>query len=75
MLERPLLAAAFSLALTLGLATAAAADDAATSEAKPVAVGQEAPTLALPGDDGETYRLADLEGKQPAVVIFFRGTW
>ena len=34
-------------------------------------VGDPAPDFALPGSDGETYRLADFRGKQAVVLAWF----
>ncbi len=35
-----------------------------------LAVGDQAPNFELPGSDGETYRLSDLQGKAVVVAWF-----
>jgi cytochrome oxidase Cu insertion factor (SCO1/SenC/PrrC family) len=46
-----------------------------TAEAAIVKVGETAPDFALPASDGKTYRLADLRGSKPLVLVIFRGVW
>lgn len=39
-------------------------------------VGAPPPTgFELRSIDGDTYRLADLRGERPVLLLFFRGTW
>ncbi len=38
-------------------------------------IGDRAPDFTLPDATGELVRLADLLGRGPVVVTFFRGTW
>lgn len=40
-----------------------------------VQVGDTAPDFALKTPDGTAYRLSELRGKQPVVLVFFRGVW
>jgi len=40
-----------------------------------IQVGDTAPDIALRGPDGTLHRLSDLRGKQPVVLVFFRGVW
>ena len=47
----------------------------ARSEAAAIKVGDPAPDFSLPGVDGKTYRLADLKGEKPLVLVIFRGVW
>jgi cytochrome oxidase Cu insertion factor (SCO1/SenC/PrrC family) len=68
-----------SLALALALAAAGPASAQAppdhAGEAAAIKVGDHAPDFSLPGSDGGTYHLADLRGKQPLVLVIFRGVW
>ena len=41
------------------------------AEAAELQVGDEAPEFNLPGSDGETYQLADFEGKQAVVLAWY----
>jgi cytochrome oxidase Cu insertion factor (SCO1/SenC/PrrC family) len=65
--------------LVLGLAAARPAPaqvaPGQAAEAAVVKVGEPAPDFALPGSDGKTNRLADLRGRQPLVLVIFRGVW
>ena len=38
-------------------------------------IGDQAPDFTLPDATGEPVRLADLLGRGPVVVTFYRGTW
>ena len=38
-------------------------------------VGTTAPTFTLPATDGSTVALEDFRGKQPVVLVFYRGWW
>ena len=40
-----------------------------------VQVGDTAPDIALRTPDGTLHRLSELHGKQPVVLVFFRGVW
>ncbi len=40
-----------------------------------VPVGTIAPTFSLPAIDGSTVALAQFRGKQPVVLVFYRGWW
>lgn len=64
-----------SLVLT-SASTASAAEDSATgTPPKRPAVGDAAPVFALPSTTGATVDLASLQGKERAIVVFFRGSW
>jgi cytochrome oxidase Cu insertion factor (SCO1/SenC/PrrC family) len=66
-----------ALGLTLaaaGPASAQAPPDHA-GEAAALKVGDRAPDFSLPGSDGKTHSLAELRGKQPLVLVIFRGVW
>ena len=39
------------------------------------AVGQMAKTFVLPGIDGKAVDVASTIGKQPVVLVFYRGNW
>jgi len=59
-----------------GLAQDDAASEAdAPAQAKRIAVGDEAPDFKLSDLDGNPHHLADLRGKKPVVLVFFRGAW
>jgi cytochrome oxidase Cu insertion factor (SCO1/SenC/PrrC family) len=58
--------------------TAAAADRGGTENAKrdaPVAVGDIAPDFSLEDQDGRRHALSAQRGKQPVVLVFYRGYW
>ncbi len=38
-------------------------------------VGQPAPQFSLPDGDGNQVSLADFKGKQPVLILFYRGKW
>ena len=38
-------------------------------------VGQPAPDFTLPDASGSTVQLAELRGKKPVVLVFYRGYW
>ncbi len=38
-------------------------------------VGTAAPTFTLPAADGTTVALEGFRGKQPVVLVFYRGWW
>ncbi|GAC1356934.1 MAG: hypothetical protein NVS4B8_17720 [Herpetosiphon sp.] len=40
-----------------------------------LAVGMQAPELALPARGGKTVALADYRGRQPVLLVFYRGWW
>ncbi len=55
---------------------ACAQETAATAaSAALVKVGEPAPDFSLAAADGKTYRLADLRGHKPLVLVVFRGLW
>ncbi len=39
------------------------------------APGTAAPDFALPALDGRTVSLADYRGRQPVLLVFYRGWW
>jgi cytochrome oxidase Cu insertion factor (SCO1/SenC/PrrC family) len=41
----------------------------------PVAVGEMAPDFALQDQNGNKVALADVRGKSPVVLVFYRGYW
>jgi cytochrome oxidase Cu insertion factor (SCO1/SenC/PrrC family) len=41
----------------------------------PVGVGDIAPDFTLPDQDGHKVTLADVRGKSPVVLVFYRGYW
>ncbi len=45
------------------------------ARSEPVAVGQPAPFFELESVGGDRLSLQSLQGRQPLVLIFFRGTW
>lgn len=64
-----------SLALVSAFATSARAQTAVQAAPAAVKVGEPAPDFSLAGSDGKTYRLADLRGVKPVVLVIFRGVW
>lgn len=42
---------------------------------KPVGVGEIAPDFTLAGQDGRSHTLSAQRGKQPVVLVFYRGHW
>ena len=48
---------------------------AAEMQSERVAVGQEAPEVALPGAGDASHTLSALRGEKNAVLVFFRGAW
>ncbi|CAA9307467.1 MAG: hypothetical protein AVDCRST_MAG93-5004 [uncultured Chloroflexia bacterium] len=40
-----------------------------------VSVGTIAPTFSLPATDGSIVNLEHFRGKQPVVLVFYRGWW
>lgn len=63
---------AFVTAAVLAFGVAASALPTQPSR---IQVGDTAPDLALRTPDGTLHRLSDLRGKQPVVLVFFRGVW
>lgn len=57
---------------TFTLAAPAAAD---AGSVRPLLVGSTVPDVALTDPAGEPVRLLELVGRQPAVLIFYRGGW
>lgn len=72
---------ALNLVLTIGLAAAAWADDAArpipdsAEKVQPLAVGSPAPSVTLQTAGGEAFDLGAALRRQPTVLIFYRGGW
>jgi len=48
---------------------------AETNVKRGVPVGTVAPTFSLPAIDGSTVALEQFRGKQPVVLVFYRGWW
>lgn len=42
---------------------------------KPVGVGDVAPDFTLEDENGKTVTLSSLQGKEPVVLVFYRGYW
>ncbi|HKA38932.1 MAG TPA: redoxin domain-containing protein [Burkholderiales bacterium] len=70
------------LAVLLFLSVASAPVGAADPQAKgtpkreaPVAVGDLAPDFTLEDQDGRRHSLSAQRGKQPVVLVFYRGYW
>lgn len=40
-----------------------------------VAVGTQAPDFSLPARDGTLVSLGDYRGRQPVLLVFYRGWW
>ena len=55
------------------LGVLAAVQPGTGAAAGPPAVGQEAPTFAVPDARGKTIDLASYRGKGPVVLVFYRG--
>ena len=66
------------LLATVALAPAGPAFSQSSQEAKradPVGVGEVAPDFTLADQDGGERTLSAQRGKQPVVLIFYRGYW
>lgn len=77
MTRATLLLATF-LSCALAVFAAAAADRQAGPGAKretPVGVGDLAPDFTLEDQDGRSHSLSAQRGKQPVVLVFYRGHW
>jgi peroxiredoxin len=61
----------------MSVAAVHAADDVATSatEIRPLLIGTVVPELVLKAADGSPFDLNDALGRQPTVLIFYRGGW
>jgi cytochrome oxidase Cu insertion factor (SCO1/SenC/PrrC family) len=69
------LAALLSISIT-GLSLAAAEDSAPPKNSQAeLKAGMTAPDFTLLDTAGEAHHLAALKGKQPVVLVFYRGTW
>ena len=62
----------FSLMLT-GISQARI--EAAAQRTAPVAVGDTAPDFTLEDQSGKKVSLSDARGKNPVVLVFYRGYW
>jgi len=40
-----------------------------------VALGTQAPDFSVPASDGRTVSLGDYRGRQPVLLVFYRGWW
>ena len=49
--------------------------DAAAKRETPVAVGEVAPDFTLEDQNGRKHSLSAQRGKQPVVLMFYRGYW
>jgi cytochrome oxidase Cu insertion factor (SCO1/SenC/PrrC family) len=49
--------------------------DGAAKRETPVAVGEPAPDFSLEDQDGRRHSLSAQRGKQPVVLVFYRGYW
>ena len=47
----------------------------AQTRTKPLAVGEAAPDFALVDHHGQKVTLSDSKGKNPVVLVFYRGYW
>ena len=47
----------------------------AQTRTKPLAVGETAPDFALVDHHGQKVTLSDSKGKNPVVLVFYRGYW
>ena len=73
---RTLIAALTFLSLAIASAPLAAADKQASAKReKPVASGDVAPDFTLEDQDGRKHTLSAQRGKQPVVLVFYRGYW
>jgi cytochrome oxidase Cu insertion factor (SCO1/SenC/PrrC family) len=64
------------LIVLLSLSALAARQSATNSQrTAPVAVGEMAPDFALLDQNGNRVALSDVRGKNPVVLVFFRGYW
>ena len=52
-----------------------AADAPAAHHETGLELGEISPDFTLDSLAGETYRLSDLRGERPILLLFFRGTW
>ena len=57
--------------LLVAIVASMPATSAVTLQPVQLKVGDQAPTFALVGSDGRTYRLADYRGKQVVVLAWF----
>lgn len=77
MMRQTVLLAAFLSCALVAFATAAADRQAGPGVKRdtPVAVGDVAPDFALEDQDGRRHTLSAERGKQPVVLVFYRGYW
>ena len=63
------------LALCLGVCGCISGHGAAAEAARAVATGETAPDFTLEDQNGRKLTLSAERGRQPVVLIFFRGHW
>ena len=63
------------LALCLGAGICISGQGAAAEAARVVATGETAPDFTLEDQNGRKLTLSAERGRQPVVLIFFRGHW
>ena len=63
------------LVLTFLITIALANATGAQTRTKPVAAGETAPDFTLVDHHGQKVTLSDSKGKNPVVLVFYRGYW
>lgn len=63
------------LALVAALTAPAAARETGSGDQEGPAIGSVPPDFTLQATDGSEVSLAGLRGREPVVLVFFRGTW
>ncbi len=63
------------LAFSIMAAFVSAANVQAQASAKPVGIGEAAPDFTLVDHHGGKVTLSDSKGKNPVVLVFYRGYW
>ena len=61
--------------LTFLLIVALTNATSAQTRTKPLAVGETAPDFTLVDHQGQKIKLSDSKGKNPVVLVFYRGYW
>jgi cytochrome oxidase Cu insertion factor (SCO1/SenC/PrrC family) len=69
------MAKVFVLAFSIIAVLAGAANVQAQANTKPVAVGEAAPDFSLMDNHGAKVTLSDSRGRNPVVLVFYRGYW